>query len=147
VERHALPIRVRVPNVIESIGLPLGEIGDEEVKRHMTEFYLRNPLPPAPAKVLKDTILPMVDSDWFKERFVKSYRAWLETGEVGPLGSLVVQAARKYSRDEEEVMDVASKILSLGVGFYLPFDDQDREKFPRLFMQEVQRSMRDGRRI
>jgi len=146
VERHPFPIRVRVPNAIESIGLPVGEIGDEEVKRHMTEFYLRNPLPPAPAKVLNDSILPMVDSDWFREKFMKAYRAWLEKGEIEPLGNLVVHAARKYSKDEEEAMEVASKILSLAVGFYLPFDEQDRTKFPRLFMQEVQRSMRDGRR-
>jgi uncharacterized protein DUF87 len=145
-ERHPLPIRVQAPNVIDRIGLPLGEIGDEEVKRHMVEFYLRNPLPPAPAKVLNDTILPLVDSDWFKERFIKAYRTWLAKGEVEPLGSLVVQAARKYSGDEEDVMGVASKILTLAVGFYLPFDDQDRIKFPRLFMQEVRRSMRDGRR-
>jgi hypothetical protein len=146
VERHPLPIRVQVPNVIESIGLSLGEIGDEEVKRHMTEFYLRNPLPPAPSRLLNDAILPMVDSDWFKEKFIKAYRAWLGNGEVEPLGSLVVKAARKYTKDEAEAMDVAFKILFLAVGFYLPFDEQDRVKFPRLFMQEVRRSMRDGRR-
>lgn len=58
----------------------------------------------------------------------------------------MVQAAGKYSKDEEEAMEVASKILSLAVGFYLPFDEQDRAKFPRLFMREVRRSKRDGRR-
>jgi hypothetical protein len=58
----------------------------------------------------------------------------------------VLQAARKYCKDDEEAMEVASKILSLAVEFYLHFDEQDRIKFPLLFMQEIQRSMRNGRR-
>ena len=43
-------------------------------------------------------------------------------------------------------MTIAGKILSLAVGFYLPFDEKERARFPRLFMQEVQRSMRDDKR-
>jgi len=34
--------------------------------------------------------------------------------------------ATKYSKDEGEAMGVASKILSLAVGFYLQFDEQGR---------------------
>jgi len=33
-------------------------------------------------------------------------------------------------------------VLALAVQFYLPFDERDRERFPRLFMQEVQRKRR-----
>src|SRR5205823_297745 len=38
VERHPIPIKILVPNTIDKIGLPIGEIGGDEVKRHMTEF-------------------------------------------------------------------------------------------------------------
>ena len=57
----------------------------------MTEFYLRNPLPPAPAKVIAAAILPLVDSDWFKEKFMKAYRVWLKTGDVDPLQNLIIR--------------------------------------------------------
>ena len=93
-ERHALPIRIAVPNIIERIGMPVGEIGDEEVRRHMADYYLRNPLPKEPPRQLNGMILPTVDTDWFKAKFLKTYRVWLKTGEIKPLADLVVTRRR-----------------------------------------------------
>ena len=141
-EGHALPVRLQVPDVVRKFGVPVGEIGDEEVKRHMTEFYLKNPLPRAPASFFEDSILPMVDSDWFRARFLEGYRAWLKTGDTEPLAGLVSEGATKFARDDEERFELATKLLSLAVQFYLPLDEQQRARFPRLFMQEVQRKRR-----
>ena len=142
VEGHPLPVRLQVLDVIRRFGVPVGEVGDEEVKRHMTEFYLRNPLPRAPASFFEDSILPMVDSDWFKARFIEAYRAWLKTGATEPLAELVSEGASKFARDDEERFELATKVLALAVQFYLALDEQQRARFPRLFMQEVQRKRR-----
>ena len=142
VEGHPLPVRLQVPDVIRKFGVPVGEVADEEVKRHMTEFYLKYPLPRAPASHFDDAILPMVDSDWFKARFMEAYRAWLKTGAIEPLAELVSDGAAKFARDDEGRFELATKVLSLAVQFYLPFDEEDRARFPRLFMQEVQRKRR-----
>jgi DNA helicase HerA-like ATPase len=141
-ERHPLPIRVQVPNVIERIGLPLGEIGDEEVKRHMTEFYLRNPLPKAPGSILSRKIMLVVDAEWFRARFLEGYKEWVRTGNTKPLVGFLVTAAESCSDEEDEELEIASRMLSLAVASYLPFDESDREKFPRMFMQEVKKSVR-----
>ncbi len=148
VEGHPLPVRLQVPDVVGRFGVPVGEVSDLEVKRHMTEFYLRNPLPRAPASYFEDSILPMVDSDWFKAKFMEAYRVWLKTGNTEPLAALVSEGASKFARDDEGRFELATKMLSLAVQFYLPFDEEDRARFPRLFMQEVQRRRRpeaDGR--
>lgn len=138
-EGHALPIRLQVPDVIRSSGIPAGEVGDGDVRRHMTEYYLRNPLPRAPAAFYDESILAMVDSDWFKGKFVESYRAWLKTGATEPLASLISEGAAKFAHDDEGKYELATRVLALAVQFYLPFDERDRVIFPRLFMQEVRR--------
>jgi len=51
-------------------------------------------------------------------------------------------SAAKFAKDQEETFELAAKVLSLAVRFYLPFDEQERELFPRLFMREVQRKRR-----
>ena len=130
-EGHPLPVRLQVPDVIRKFGIPVGEVGDDEVKRHMTEFYLKNPLPRAPASFFDDSILPMVDSDWFKARFMEAYRAWLKTGDTEPLAGLVSEGAAKFARDDEGRFELATKVLSLAVQFYLALDEQQRARFPQ----------------
>jgi len=146
VEKHPFPIRVDAPDAVGKLGLPLGEVGDADVKRHMVDYYLRNPLPKAPPGLHREAVLEMVDTEWFRARFMEAYGAWLRTGETGPLAKLVTDGAAKFSEDRDERLEMASKILALAVGFYLPFDEKDRAKFPRVFMKHVERSMRDGRR-
>ena len=140
-ERHPLPIRIQAPNIIESIGFPLGEIGDEEVERRMTAFYLRNPLPKPPGSLLNRKIMLLVDADWFRPKFLEAYRVWQRTGDTRPLVEFLLSAAGSCS-GEGDALEVASKILPLAVAAYLPFDETDREKFPRMFMQEVRKSVR-----
>ena len=146
VERHPIPIKIQVPNTIDKIGLPFGEIGNDEVKRHMTEFYLRNPLPRAPPSPLVADLLLIVESRWFKAAFEKAYWHWLATGAKEPLANLLVQSARKKAKSEEDVFPFASRILSLAAERYLFFDEEKNE-FPDVFMRSVERSMRDDKGV
>lgn len=133
-----------MPDIIQKLGL--NDLSDDDVRRHMNDFYLRNPLPKPPPRLLDELILSTVDTDWFKAKFLEAYRVWQKTGDTKPLTGLIVDAAKKHSRSKEENLQIAGKVLSLAVGFYLPFDEKDRATFPRLFMRVVERSMRDDRR-
>ncbi len=144
VERHPIPIKIQVPNTIDRIGLPIGEIGGDEVKRHMTEFYLRNPLPRAPQSPLVADLLLIVESRWFKVGFQEAYLNWLATGAEEPLANLLLQSARKNSKSDEDVLPYASRILSLAAERYLLFEEE-KEVFPSAFMRSVERWMRNDR--
>src|SRR5437773_2298773 len=146
VEKHPIPIKILVPNTIDKIGLPVGEIGGEEVKRHMTEFYLRNPLPRAPQSPLVADLLLIVESRWFKAGFVTAYFHWLATGAKEQLANLLIQSAKKKARSDEDVFPFASRILSLAAERYLFFDEEKNE-FPDVFMRSVERSMRDDKGV
>src|SRR5712692_331486 len=144
VERHPIPIKIQVPNTIDRIGLPIGEIGGDEVKRHMTEFYLRNPLPRAPQSPLVADLLRIVESRWFKVGFEEAYLCWLTTGAEERLTNLLVQSARKKSKSDEDVLPYASRILSLAAERYLLFEEEKNE-FPGAFMRSVERWIRNDR--
>ena len=139
VERHQFPIRILSRDEVARTGLPVGEVPDDEVMRRMTPFYLRNPLPRAPPATLNLEVSALVDSEWFKAKFLASYREWLEKGNPEPLCDLLVRSAKTHSKGEEDPLEVASKILPLAVACYLALDERDREKFPRVFMQKVRR--------
>jgi predicted molibdopterin-dependent oxidoreductase YjgC len=85
-------------------------VRDQDVEEHMTDFYLRNPLPRAPQSLLQDAMLPLVDSDWFKKKFIDAYRKWFREGKVDPLEDLIFQGANKWAKDEEETLEIASKL-------------------------------------
>ncbi len=146
VERHPLPIRIVAANPTGKLGIPLGEISDGEVKRHMAEFYLRNPLPKPPPERHDEELLELVDAEWFGEKFALAYGKWQDSGDAGPLATLVTESARRFARNEEEVLEVSEHLLELAGLLYLPFDAADRARFPRLFIRRVERSRRDGRR-
>ncbi len=143
-ERHPLPIRVQVPNAIERLGLALGEIGDEEVKRHMTEFYLRNPLPRASQSKVNADLLSIVETPWFGDKFARAYQDWREKAAKEPLTNLLLQSARKHSNNEDEVLAYARRILALAAERYLQLEEE-RAEFPRAFMRSIERSMRNAR--
>jgi hypothetical protein len=111
----------------------------------MGDFYLRNPVPVAPARHDEDVLL-LVDSEWFRERFREVWNDWIRTGMMGKLTEFLVECARRVSRNEDDVMDNAARILSQAVGFYLPYDEKDRARIPRVLMRMIERSLRDGRR-
>ena len=143
-EKHPIPIKIQVPNIIDRIGLPIGEIGGDEVKRHMTEFYLRNPLPRAPQSPLVAALVLIVESRWFKAGFEAAYMDWLATGAEEPLANLLVQSARKNSKSDEDVLPYASRILSLAAERYLLFEEE-KGVFPGVFMRSVERWIRNDR--
>jgi hypothetical protein len=148
VEGHPLPIRVDVPNVAEMLGVPASGVSDEEVRRQMSEFYLRNPLPRRPPGTLADEILGIVESGAFETGFRRSYEEWRKTGATEPLSEVLQIAARSCAsvgKDDDEVLGVASKVLILAAERYLELDDE-RVEFPAAFMQQVERSMRNGRK-
>jgi hypothetical protein len=148
VEGHPLPIRVDVPNVSEMLGVPAGGVSDEEVRRQMSEFYLRNPLPRRPSATLADEILGIVESGAFEAGFRRSYEEWRKTGATEPLSEVLQIAARSCAsvgKGDDEVLGVVSKVLTLAAERYLELDDE-RVEFPAAFMQQVERSMRNGRK-
>jgi hypothetical protein len=145
VEKVAFPVRIRANDVVGKKGLPVGEVSDEWVKRQMTSFYLKNPLPKAAESFMKDEITSLVDSDSFEQKFRKSYREWLRNKDSEPLCQLVISSAKVLATGDHDAVEMASRILPLAVAWYLPFDEEDREKFPQMFMQKVRKSMRgDG---
>jgi len=73
---------------------------------------------------------------------MEAYRQWLKTGATEPLAELVSEGTAKFAQDDEGKYELATRVLSLAVQFYLPFDERDRARFPQLFMQEVQRKRR-----
>ncbi len=76
---------------------------------------------------------------------MQGFKEWFDTDSSEKLENLLLQGTRKVSGDQDELFENASRILTQGVEFYLPFDEADRNRFPRLFMQSMKRSMRDGR--
>lgn len=143
-QKHPLPIRIAVPNVAGKLGLPVGEIGDGEVKRLMTDFYLRNPLPRTPQSALNEKLLQTVEADWFRTRFRQTYNEWLETGSTEQLANLLIQSAEKVSDDREETFLNASKFLWLAAERHLRFN-LEKNEFPTIFMRSIERSMRNAK--
>jgi hypothetical protein len=145
-EKHPLPMKVVVPNVTEKLGLPVGEVGDVEVKRLMTDFYLRNPLPKTPQSVLTERLLQTVEANWFRAEFRHDYNVWLESGSTEPLARLLMRSAEKISEDQDETLLNASRCLWLAAERHLRWD-LEKNEFPVTFMRSLERSMRDDKGV
>jgi Helicase HerA, central domain len=141
VEGHPVPVRVEVDDVVGRLAIPVGEVSDRDVKRRMGEFYERYPLPEYWPKPLEVRMREAVDTEEFRDAFLRVYRAWVRGGQVRPLLDFAHQAARGLA--PEDVVEAAVKILSLAAAFYLPFNAEQREKFPRLFRRELE-GTKDG---
>jgi hypothetical protein len=138
VEGHPVPVRVEVEDVVAGMAIPVGELTSWDVKRRMADFYLRNPLPKEPPKARELRIRKLVDSEQFRLEFLRAYRFWLLQKKNEPLRDFLIQAASELTSDREEVVDTAAQILHLAVGFYLPFNVDQRRKFPELFRRELE---------
>jgi hypothetical protein len=145
-ESHAFPIRVEAPNIMGRLGISAGSFSDAEVRRHMSEFYLRNPLPRRPPRGLTEEILVAVESRAFETAFKRDFEGWRKTGETESLWITLRNTARNLAPAEErgEVLGIASKVLSLAAERYLELEEE-RAEFPAAFMRVVERSMRDAR--
>jgi len=145
VPSHPLPVRVVVPDRAAELGMRAGEMGDEAVRELMTEFYLKNPLPRAPSSIVNEKLRTIVDSEWFRVKFVKGYREMLRSGSPDALLDLATEVARRLSGDSEEFSLNTERLLRMGAEFHLGLDDEDRVRFPREAMRYMERAA-SGRR-
>lgn len=145
-QRHPLPIRVSVPNRSAELGMKVGEMNDEAVKRLMAEFYLKNPLPRPSVSVLRDTLQEIVDNEWFRARFVEGYDEVLTKHSPNKMLDLVTRAALGISSNQYEFAEVVQRLLRMATEFYLPLEEHDRERFPREVMAYMARADRNAKR-
>jgi Helicase HerA, central domain len=141
VEGHPVPVRVEVEDAAARLGVQVGGVSDADVRRQMAAFYRGHPLPRERPAGRDERVRRLVEEDEFREEFVRMYRVWLKTGDVGPLRDRLLQASRRMARDEQEVLALARAILRLATAYYLPFDARQRALFPELFMKEVEKSV------
>ncbi|MDG6941299.1 MAG: DUF87 domain-containing protein [Nitrososphaerota archaeon] len=135
VEGHPVPARVEVKEDVR--GMQPREVSDEDVKECMAMFYRRNPDPEA-EDTLDEKIRTLVDSPRFREAFLAAYRVWVKQGKTQGLRDLLLWEAREMAKDQGQALEVATRVLSLATAYYLPFNAEQREKFPRLFRKELE---------
>jgi len=145
-ESHPVPVRVEAEDVVSKLGVPVGEVSDDEVRRRMIGFYLKNPVPREAPQTADKRLRELVDSEAFGEPFLEAYHAWWTSGKVGPLRDLLALIALKLTRERDDLVNSAFRILSLAVAFYTTLDERDRVLFPRVFMRAVGRSIEDAGR-
>ncbi|MDG6898925.1 MAG: ATP-binding protein, partial [Nitrososphaerota archaeon] len=145
VESHPVPVRVEVENVVSKLSVPVGEVSDEEVRRRMVAFYLRNPLPRQAPRTSDIRLREVVDSDAFRVKFEESYRTWRKLGDAWPLALVIGVTAQIFAKDETELVGWSYKILNLASAYYLPLNAEDRERFARLFVKTMDGSLKSVR--
>lgn len=138
IEGHPVPVRVEVEDVVARLGVPVGEVTDADVRKRMAAFYARNPLGDAALKILDEKIRELVDSAQFRDGFVAAYRSWVRSGQVSPLRDFLLGAACGVAGAKDELAETATKILALATAYYLPFNAEQRARFPRLFRKELE---------
>ena len=144
VERHPLPFRVNAPDRIGELGIAVGEMGDEDVKRLMAEFYAKNPLARVPQSLVKARLQEAVDTEWFRAKFLEGHKEMMKTGSPDRILDLVTKSSLGLSGDEDEFLTITVRLLEMATAFYLSLNEEDREKFPRAVMQYMTRSGRSG---
>jgi hypothetical protein len=144
IEGHPVPVRVEVDDVVARLGVPVGEVTDDNVRERMTGFYLRNPLPKT-VPLVEDPLRELVGSERFGKELQEAYRLWIKTGRIGSLEGLVLRSAERFASTKDDQVKEAVRILSLGTALHLPLDEEDRALLPRVVERDIRRSMRDGR--
>jgi hypothetical protein len=144
IEGHPVPVRVEVEDVVARLGVPVGEVTDDNVRERMTGFYLRNPLSRT-VPLIEDPLRELVGSERFRKELQEAYRLWIKTGRIGLLEELVLRSAESFASTKDDQVKEAVRILSLGTALHLPLDEEDRALLPRVVERDIRRSMRDGR--
>jgi len=144
VERHPLPFRVDAPDRIGELGIAVGEMGDEDVRRLMAEFYAKNPLARVPQSLVKSRLQETVDTEWFRAKFLEGHKEMMKTGSPDRILDLVTKSSLGLSGDEDEFLTITMRLLEMATAFYLSLNEEDREKFPREVMRYMSRSERNG---
>ena len=143
-EGHPVPVRVEVEDVVSKMKIPVGEVSDWDVKKRMDAFYLRNPLAKDVPKPSDLRLKELVDSEPFRVDFIAAYRIWVRTGQVEALRSLLLRSAVEFAGEREERVEAATRILTLATAFYLPFNPEQRARFPTLFRRELEAAAKVG---
>ena len=143
-EGHPVPVRVEVEDVVSKMKIPVGEVSDWDVKKRMDAFYLRNPLAKDGPKPSDLRLKELVDSEPFRVDFIAAYRIWVRTGQVEALRSLLLRSAVEFAGEREERVEAATRILTLATAFYLPFNPEQRARFPTLFRRELEAAAKVG---
>lgn len=139
VEGHPVPVRVEVKER-SAFDLRQREVTDQDVRECMAMFYRRHPLPEQD-ETLDEKVRRVVDAPKFREVFLQAYREWVKEGRTAALREFLILEAREATGDRD-VVEVATRVLSLATAYYLPFDAEQREKFPRLFRKELEAGAR-----
>ena len=142
VEGHPVPVRVEVKEGSRPVGMR--EVTDQDVEECMALWYRKNPLPDTEEPPLDEKLRRLVDTAAFREPFLDAYRGWVKLGKAQALSEFLLWKARELARDQKEVVEVATMVLSLATAFYLPLDAEQRERFPRLFRKELEVAVRGG---
>jgi Helicase HerA, central domain len=143
---HPLPIRVVARNRIKEFGIPVGEVDDDYVRKLMGGFYLKNPVPREPGWVLEKALRAEIDTEAFRTRFKAAYEETIRKRSPEPVVKIATEVAKTQARDDIECYLITIKVLQMATAFHLPFDDEDRERFPREVLAYMGRKERDARR-
>ncbi|MDG6960875.1 MAG: ATP-binding protein [Nitrososphaerota archaeon] len=133
VEGHPVPARVLVREDVWS--MQSREVSDADVEECMAMFYRKNPVPEV-EEPLEAKVQALVEAPRFREGFLGAYRDWVRHGRTQGLRDFLLWEARELGG--RDVVEVATRVLSLATAYYLPFNAEQREKFPRLFRKELE---------
>ncbi|MDG6986605.1 MAG: hypothetical protein JRN71_02450, partial [Nitrososphaerota archaeon] len=125
VEGHPVPARVLVREDVWS--MQSREVSDADVEECMAMFYRKNPVPEV-EEPLEAKVQALVEAPRFREGFLGAYRDWVRHGRTQGLRDFLLWEARELGG--RDVVEVATRVLSLATAYYLPFNAEQREKFP-----------------
>ncbi len=138
IEGHPIPVRVEVK---DEWGVRRRDVTDREVEECMAMFYRQHPLP-EPEEPLEEKMRERVDSEEFRKPFLLAYQEWAKTGRVEGLGEFLLSEAAGLGGAKKDEVEVATRVLALATAYYLPFNAEQRERFPRLFRKELEAHVR-----
>ena len=144
IEGHPVPAHIEVEDAPAKLGLSVGTTTDEDVKMRIAELYPSHPVPRDESERMEERMKDLVDSEAFRGGFLGAYRAWYKRGEGRTLASFLLSASQTFAQNRAGTVEMATKLLSLGCAFYLPFDAEQRAKFPRLFRKELEAALQIG---
>ncbi|MDG6956798.1 MAG: ATP-binding protein [Nitrososphaerota archaeon] len=138
VEGHPVPVRVEVR---DDWGARLRDVTDREVEECMAMFYRQHPLQEQ-EEPLEERMRERVDSEGFRKQFLPAYQGWARTGKVEGLRGFLLSEAAGLGGAQADEVEAATRVLALATAYYLPFNAEQRERFPRLFRKELEAGVR-----
>ncbi|MDG6965993.1 MAG: hypothetical protein JRM75_04950, partial [Nitrososphaerota archaeon] len=91
---------------------------------------------------LEERMRERVDSEGFRKQFLPAYQGWARTGKVEGLRGFLLSEAAGLGGAQADEVEAATRVLALATAYYLPFNAEQRERFPRLFRKELEAGVR-----